>query len=220
MNLAYCLSNKGLHTLILQGKVGSLEAKIQVPQNITTNTVAMLGHPHSLFGGSMDNKVVTTMERACKDLGIRSIRFNFSGVGKSEGKFDNGIGESEDMQCILQQVLDLEPNISFILAGFSFGSYVTYRVALNLTPLLLLSIAPPVERFDYSKMVSCPWVVIQGLNDDVVNPQINLEFATKMSPPIKVITFINTGHFFHGQLLALRETIVTTMQGFLAFSKE
>ncbi|OGV26484.1 MAG: hypothetical protein A3F18_06865 [Legionellales bacterium RIFCSPHIGHO2_12_FULL_37_14] len=220
MNLAYCLSNKGLHTLILQGKVGSLEAKIQVPQNITTNTVAMLGHPHSLFGGSMDNKVVTTMERACKDLGIRSIRFNFRGVGKSEGKFDNGIGESEDMQCILQQVLDLEPNISFILAGFSFGSYVTYRVALNLTPLLLLSIAPPVERFDYSKMVSCPWVVIQGLNDDVVNPQINLEFATKMSPPIKVITFNNTGHFFHGQLLALRETIVTTMQGFLAFSKE
>lgn len=207
MNLADCLQNKDAHILTIQGNIGILELRIYVPEEVKANTIAMIGHPHSLFGGSMDNKVVTTIARACSDLGIKSITFNFRGVGKSQGDFDNGVGESADMQHIMTEIAKIAPNVRWILAGFSFGSYVAYRVALNIKPVLLLSIAPPVERCDYNNNPDCPWIIIQGMKDDVVDPWHNINFATNHNPPIEVVEFKDAGHFFHGQLLRLRETI-------------
>ena len=201
-------TSPGEHRFVFQGQVGSLEAICVVPLERKQPYIAILGHPHSLQGGSMSNKVVTTLARACVEVGILSIRFNFRGVGESEGEYDAGVGESEDMLLLMKQ-LQLElPETQFILAGFSFGSYVVYRAALKMAPKLLLTIAPPVHHYDYTLSTEAhPWVIFQGDADEVVPPTEVLEFAEHHVPPLEVIRFPDTGHFFHGKLLILREKL-------------
>jgi alpha/beta superfamily hydrolase len=205
---AELIRTPGEHHLLYPGPVGQIEAVLMIPENPTTQSMAVLGHPHSLQGGSMSNKVVTTMARAFRDVGLRSLRFNFRGVGLTEGQFDHGRGESEDMLAWMQSLKTLEPDLNFVLAGFSFGSYVTHRTACQWTPNWLLSIAPPIERYDYHQDPQCPWVVIQGDADEVVDAQGVFDFVAHYPRPIELISFEHTGHFFHGQLLKLREVVV------------
>jgi hypothetical protein len=155
----------------------------------------------------MQNKVVTTTARAMKDLNIPSIRFNFRGVGNSEGVFDHGIGESADMISLCKEILAINPNMQFILTGFSFGSFVSYRAACEIPNILLLSIAPPVPRFDFKfqKPLSKAWHIIQGNADEVVEPELVVHFAKEQQLPLHI--FSHTGHFFHGKLLDLRDKI-------------
>lgn len=199
----------GEHAFTFQGKVGQLEAFCVNPDHQITPYMAILGHPHSLQGGTFSNKVITTLARTFAAVGISSIRFNFRGVGASEGEYDAGIGESEDLLILMQQVIEAMPDTQFILAGFSFGSYVVYRAALEYAPKLLLSIAPPVHHYDYTVKPThaYPWVIVQGEADEVVDANLVFQFAARQSPPVKVIRFPETGHFFHGKLLLLRETI-------------
>lgn len=201
------LTNPGETPFTFQGEVGPLEAICLVPDAPQTEKIAILGHPHPLHGGTMSNKVVTTMARAFKDVGIPSIRFNFRGVGASVGTHDHGVGESEDMSLLFQQIQTKQPRVQLILAGFSFGSYVTYRVTLKHSASLLMSIAPPIERYDYQSSPACPWIIIQGDADEVVHAPGVFEFAVTHQPPIELIRFEGTGHFFHGKLLLLRQTI-------------
>lgn len=208
MRLTDKLNTPGEHTFLFPGVVGQLEITLTVPENPDTRYIALLGHPHSLQGGSMNNKVVTTLARAFKDLHIPNLRFNFRGVGNSAGCFDKGLGESEDMLFLASCCLKEQPHIKFLFAGFSFGSYVAYRAAAHFPHVLLITVAPAVLNFDYTEFSAPqPWVVLQGDDDEVVPLQAVLDFVA-LSPSIsKVLRFPATGHFFHGKLIDLRACI-------------
>lgn len=203
------LNIPGEHPFQFQGKTGKLEGITTVPETLSENYLAILGHPHSLYGGTMQNKVVTTMARAFKDRGILSIRFNFRGVGASEGAYDAGIGESEDMLILAHQWLGEMPNTLLLFAGFSFGSYVCYRAAAQLENALLVSVAPAVHHYNYNefKPAPRPWVILQGDTDEVVPAHQVWEFAEQQNPPLPLIRFPETTHFFHGKLLDLKTEI-------------
>ncbi|CEG55882.1 alpha/beta hydrolase [Legionella fallonii] len=204
------LATPGEHPLLLQGLAGQLEAVLTVPEQIKDNAVAFLGHPHSLQGGSMSNKVVTTLARVFKELGIPSLRFNFRGVGQSEGAYDNGIGESDDMIALVKAWQREQPETKLIFAGFSFGSYVAYRTAAQFASMLLITIAPPVHHYDYTEYnpQPDPWLIIQGDADEVVPYSLVMNFAQLASPAIPVIEFADTGHFFHGKLIELKTKLI------------
>ena len=204
MNLAELCHKPGEHRGFLQGRVGVLEACLTVPDEITGEHIALLGHPHSLKGGSMQNKVVTTLANVFKLLGIPSLRFNFRGVGESAGLYDAGLGESDDMLDLAAFCEEALPEAKLLFAGFSFGSFVAYRAAAQIEHDLLLSIAPPVNHFDFTAFPvdPAPWVLVQGDNDEVIPSDVVLEFAE--SRDISVLRFAETGHFFHGKLVDLK----------------
>lgn len=200
------LTIPGEHSLVLQGLAGQIEAVLSIPLETSTHFVALLGHPHSLQGGTMNNKVVTTMARAFKELGIPSLRFNFRGVGQSAGSYDNGIGESQDMIGLAQEWMKANPEVTIICAGFSFGSYVAYRTAAQCAGCLLITIAPPVHHYNYNEFSPPPnpWLIIHGDDDEVVPLQFVSDFAQKSNPTIPLIRFPQTTHFFHGKLIDLK----------------
>lgn len=199
------------HALSLEGGAGVIEAVLTVPPEPRA-AVAFLGHPNSLQGGSMQNKVVTTLARAFRDAGVPSLRLNFRGVGRSDGVYDNGIGESEDMLALARHWQEQRPGDKTVLAGFSFGSWVTYRVAAQLPHALLLSIAPPVDRYDFKTFTPAPapWEVFMGDADEVVAFTEVAAFCREQNLPLH--RFPDTSHFFHGKLLLLREAIATTLE--------
>ncbi|ETO94158.1 alpha/beta hydrolase [Legionella oakridgensis] len=204
------LNTAGEHPFVIEGQAGQLEGIFTVPEKARTDYLAVLGHPHSLQGGSMNNKVVTTLARLFKELAVPSIRFNFRGVGQSAGLYDHGIGESEDMLSIARQYKEQISPVNFIFAGFSFGSYVAYRTAAQHEHALLITVAPPVHHYDYTEYdsVPAPWILVQGDDDDVVPLQFVLDFAARLKPSISVLRFPETGHFFHGRLLELKSGLL------------
>ncbi|WP_298622734.1 alpha/beta hydrolase [uncultured Legionella sp.] len=214
------LNTPGEHFLLLNGGAGEIEAVLTVPDTIKHQHVAFLGHPHSLQGGTMNNKVVTTMARAFKEFGIPSLRFNFRGVGQSSGAYDAGIGESEDMLGLVRAWQKELPELKLICAGFSFGSYVAYRTAAQADASILITIAPPVHHYNYAEFEARPesWLIIQGDADEVVPSDLVYEFARQSMPEIEVVTFADTGHFFHGKLLDLKATLLEHLHGWIKAS--
>jgi len=208
------LDSPGEHKLYLPGKVGKLEAILAVPDEANTKFLALVGHPHSLQGGTMQNKVVTTLVRTFKALGIPSLRFNFRGVGESEGAYDEGIGESEDMLALVDLYQQEFPEVKLIFAGFSFGSYVAYRSAAQVASALLITIAPPVHHYDYTEyaLTHAPWIIVQGDADEVVPESQVTDFARENSLLIPIMYFSETGHFFHGKLVELKERLLESIQ--------
>lgn len=206
MQLIDMLTTPGEHPLFLNGVVGQLEAVLSIPIQSQSQWVALLGHPHSLQGGTMNNKVVTTMARVFKDLGIPSLRFNFRGVGQSAGLYDEGIGEGADMIALAKEWQEVNPGLRFIFAGFSFGSYVAYRAATEFENSVLITIAPPVHHYDYQTVTPrpTPWLIVQGKEDEIVPAQLVHRFAQDANPPITLIELPNATHFFHGQLIELK----------------
>ena len=204
------LNTPGEHALILHGESGQLEAILTVPSIKIIPYVGFLGHPHSLQGGTMYNKVVTTLARMFKECGIPSLRFNFRGVGLSEGMYDDGIGESQDMIALVKEWQKEQADVNIIFAGFSFGSFVAYRAAAQCKHALLLTIAPPVHHYNYKAYnpAPTPWLIVQGDADEVVPAELVIQFAQESSPVLPVIEFPQTGHFFHGKLIELKTQIV------------
>ncbi len=214
MNLTKKLAMPGEQALSFNGLAGPLEAVLTVPPQANEHYLALLGHPHSLQGGTMNNKVVTTMARAFKELGIPCLRFNFRGVGQSAGAYDAGLGESEDMLAFTRLWQKEKPQVRFLFAGFSFGSYVAYRAAAHCSHDLLVTIAPPVHHYNYQEFTPAPspWLIFQGDEDEVVPLAVVLDFATKSSPPLTLIRFKETSHFFHGKLLELKAQIIDSVR--------
>ncbi len=191
----------------LRGPAGMLEAIADVP--VAADAVPAVGvicHPHPLHGGSIHNKVVTILERALRELGLATIRFNYRGVGDSDGEFDDGYGETEDLLAVLEWVRRVQPDADLWLGGFSFGSYVALRAAQHLKLKQLISVAPPVGRYEFSEMdrPDCAWMVIQGDEDDVVSTDAVREWANAQEPPPDLIVMEQAGHFFHRRLMDLR----------------
>jgi alpha/beta superfamily hydrolase len=209
------LNSPGSHALIYPGIVGDLEVELSVPSHPISNALAMIGHPHPLFGGTMNNKVVSTLVRVFDALNIPSLRFNFRGVGKSEGGYDAGLGESEDMLLLVKQWLIERPETRVFFAGFSFGSYVAWRAAVQSKAALLISIAPPVHHYDYTEFPPAPhpWIVVQGDQDEVVPANLVCDFV-KRYPTIELLRFANASHFFHGELIALKEQLIHAIQAY------
>ncbi|MFA5958907.1 MAG: hypothetical protein WC785_00130 [Tatlockia sp.] len=209
MLLSSALHTEGEHPFVVAGRAGDIETRLTIPPNAKESHLALIGHPHSLQGGTMNNKVVTTMMRAFKELGIPSLRFNFRGVGESEGQYDAGVGESEDMLLLMRHWQQERPDTQFIFAGFSFGSYVAYRAAAQCKNELLITIAPPVHHYDYKEFAApTPWLIVQGDSDEVVPMSLVLDFAEEFSPSLPVVCFPDTSHFFHGKLLELKNSLI------------
>ena len=212
MSLSHLLNTPGEHSLELPGVMGSIEACLSVPVDKSNDYIAVLGHPHSLQGGTMNNKVVTTLARLFKALGIASLRFNFRGVGASFGTYDAGIGESDDMCALARLFQNESPGAELIFAGFSFGSYVAYRAAAQLPNALLITIAPSVHHYDYTeyKPKPMPWIIVQGDLDEVVPLSLVVDFAVQEGLPL--IRLAQATHFFHGQLLILKDKLTDAIQ--------
>lgn len=202
----------GEYPFVFHGKAGKLEAVFVKPPSSDGRYIALLGHPHSLQGGTMNNKVVTTLARTFKELGIPSIRFNFRGVGQSSGEYDAGVGESDDLLLLALACEREFPGVKIIFAGFSFGSYVTYRAAAQHSHALLISIAPAVHHYDYAEFSPppSPWIILQGDADEVVPIASVRSFVAQL--PVVYLEFPETGHFFHGKLIDLKSSLIQLIQ--------
>lgn len=171
------------------------------------NGIAVICHPHPQHGGTMDNKVVTTLMRTYRDLGIHVLRFNFRGVGKSEGTFDNAIGELDDLLAVIAWVKNNMPQSPNLMAGFSFGSSIVARASYIVEGLRHLTlVAPPVERYEYDRegVFNAPVCVIQGDQDERVLAQGVYDWVEKLDSPTDLIRYPEAGHFFHGFLTSLK----------------
>ena len=191
----------------MRGPVGKLECAVDVPSPTTERSVTIvLCHPHPQHGGTMHNKVVTIMERSMRELGLRTVCFNFRGTGASEGSFDDGYGETDDLFAVVEWVRRTRPHDQLWLGGFSFGAYVSLRAASNLSLGQLISIAPPVDRYEFSTLhrPECAWLVVQGDEDDVVSVEAVRAWAARTVPPPNLVVMNQAGHFFHRRLMDLR----------------
>ncbi|HJR72536.1 MAG TPA: alpha/beta hydrolase [Luteimonas sp.] len=203
----------------LPGPAGLLEAAVEAPEADVAPipVVAVVCHPLPTEGGSMHNKVVTMAARSLRELGATTLRFNFRGTGHSEGEFDEGRGETDDLRAVVAWVREQRPDHALWLAGFSFGAYVSIRAAEELKPAVLISIAPPAGRWDFENMAlpSMPWLVIQGENDEIVDPQAVYDWLKKSKAKADVVRMPDTSHFFHRKLIDLRGAIKNGVRPYL-----
>ena len=191
----------------LRGPAGAIECASDVPEKeCEIPAVIIICHPHPLHSGTMHNKVVTIMERSMRELGLRTVRFNFRGAGESEGEHDDSYGETDDLFAVAEWVRRTRPDDTLWLGGFSFGSYVASRAALNLDIGQLITIAPPVDRypFDSLRHPECPWLVIQGDEDEIVSIDQVRQWSSTLKPPPELIVMQEADHFFHRRLMDLR----------------
>ena len=194
-------------TFLMAGQIGKLEVMTTSPENMEKSMTGIICHPHPLHGGTMHNKVVTTIAKAFDQLGLRTVRFNFRGVGKSEGKYDNAIGETNDLQTIVKWVRYNYPNDEIWLAGFSFGAYIAAKVAnVDRTIARLITIAPVLNHSNYITLnnIICPWWLIVGKQDQLVSFTDVKTFVDNSPVAIKFIPIEEANHFFHGILIKLR----------------
>jgi uncharacterized protein len=202
-----------LERLFIDGQAGALEAVVEDP-GVAGSSYAVVCHPHPLFGGTMDNKVVTTVARALQETGMPTLRFNFRGVGASGGVFDQGIGETADADAVASWGAARWPGRALVAAGFSFGGYVALRLAQHRVPRHLITIAPAIQRFDAVSMVvpQCPWLVVQGDADDVVDPAAVIAGVNGLEPKPRLVVLPGVGHFFHGRLHELRDAVIDAIR--------
>jgi uncharacterized protein len=175
-------------------------------------------HPHPLHGGTMDNKVVWTLARAFQEHGAPTIRFNFRGVGASAGGYDGGEGEVADALAMVAYGRTRWPGAALWLAGFSFGGVVALRAAAAARPALLVTVAPGITRIAVGDAPTpeCPWLIVQGESDDVVPAAAVSAWARTLRPAPQLIVLPGAGHFFHGRINELRDTVLDFLQRTLA----
>ena len=201
--------NAATQALALPGPAGVLEALLDFPAHGTVLGTAVIAHPHPLFGGTMQNKVVQTLARAFVQCGWRAVRFNFRGVGASAGTYDEGRGEAQDMLAVVEQVAPQGP---LALAGFSFGAFVTSHVAQTLVTVRsldkLVLVGTAASRFEVAPVapeLHEQTLVLHGEQDDTVPLSSVMDWARPQSLPVTVIPGVE--HFFHGQLPLLRSLV-------------
>jgi alpha/beta superfamily hydrolase len=203
----------------LAGPAGPLEARIEDPAPGTVATVCgVVCHPHPLYGGTMQNKVVHTLARAMQELGAPTVRFNFRGVGASAGQYDGGTGELEDALTACTWARAHWRCEALWLAGFSFGAAVALEAAAVAQPAALVTVAPPVGRIIVAPMIrpSCPWLVVQGDRDELVDVAAVRRWVGEFEVPPRIVVLSEAEHFFHGRLGELRAAVL----GFLSARDE
>jgi alpha/beta superfamily hydrolase len=211
-----------LEKIHIEGASGNLQAAWHgVPES---SDCLIICHPHPLFGGTMDNKVVTTLARTYLDLGVNVLRFNFRGIGQSDGEYGDISGEVQDCKSALKWLLEHHDITRLFLAGFSFGAYVAAKVAFdfkddikevasaahsNIQLEHLLLVAPSVinSPFEQATPLVCPTTVVMGGQDEVVAYQDVSDWSDALYPPAQFIDLPQASHFFHGQLVILKREI-------------
>ena len=202
-----------MKTFFIQGEAGVLETAIDSPKLAQHPDISVvICHPHPLFQGTMNNKVVTTIAKAFNNLGIEAVRFNYRGVGNSQGSYDEAEGELDDTISIIDNILINKPEQKIILTGFSFGGVIAYKAVMKhpQQTKALLTISPAIINFPLkdSPQPSMPWCLIQGIDDEVVSyDKVSQFFIHQTSVDATFIRLNNVGHFFHGQLVKLRKHI-------------
>lgn len=201
--------------LTLSGPAGAIEGLRDEPLHLPPGThgrgVAVIAHPHPLYGGTMNNKVVQTLARAFVQCGFSAVRFNFRGVGASQGSFDHGVGEVDDLLAVVEQVAPA--GMPLALAGFSFGAFATCQAVNRLWPQRALEsivlVGTAASRFEVAPLPPEAHeraLVVHGEQDDTVPLAAVMDWARPQMLPVTVIPGVE--HFFHGQLTLLKHLVV------------
>lgn len=203
----------------IDGPAGRLEVALDLPARAPRG-LAVIGHPHPLQGGTLDNKVAQTLARAWVQLGFASVRPNFRGVGASEGRYAEGLGETEDLRAAMQYAsveLELPQDAPLALAGFSFGGFVAARLCaqlgeqgrevqhLSLVAPAVASFAVPAPRDAEGRPLARRMLVVHGDADEVVPLAATMDWARPHAQPVLVVP--GAGHFFHGLLTPLKQWV-------------
>lgn len=203
-------------TIAIQGPAGQLEAVLTTPNATPLKYIGIVCHPHPLHGGTMNNKVVHTLVKTFRDLGMTTLRFNYRGVGNSAGSYDNGIGETDDVLAIIEYVKQNFPDHKICLAGFSFGAYVSLRASTQTPIHLLISVAPPVTNYEINNLIpKCPWIVVHGDKDELFEINAVIDWIAKLTPQPEFIRIVDASHFFHGKLIELRSELIKAARKYL-----
>lgn len=200
---------------VIQGEAGAIELRAHVPVEVAPCAVAVVAHPHPLFGGTMDNKVVTTIARAFYDADAATYRFNFRGVGASAGAHDDGRGETRDMLAVIAHVQSLHPGLPLWLAGFSFGGAVTLAASEHVRAAEMVLVAPAFERLSRWKEISNgqqdqtqppeTTIIIHGEKDQTVPLADSMDWARLRNIPVIVVP--DADHFFHLRLHIIKRLV-------------
>ncbi|NLD13699.1 MAG: alpha/beta hydrolase [Gammaproteobacteria bacterium] len=197
----------------IPGPAGALEAMYLATEG--AQGVALLCHPNPQQGGTMLNKVVSTLQRTARDQGLATLRFNYRGTGNSEGEHDMASGEVDDAEAALAWLQERHPGLPVYLFGFSFGGFVAAslsgRLELRGEPAMQICLAAPAV----TRLVSPHWLagqgrltVIQPEQDEVIDPQQVYDWAQAQQRPLQLVRIADSGHFFHGKLVELKEAVL------------
>ena len=189
---------------------GRLEAILKEPRSGPINGVALVLHPHPLFGGTMHNKVVFRAAAALNDAGLIVLRINFRGVGQSTGEHDEGRGEGEDARAALDYLAENYPSQKITLCGFSFGARVGLDVGMSDARVRqMISIGTPVDKYDFSFLEDTrkPILFVQGERDEYGSVDHLRELVAQIKSPVELKVIAGAGHFFDHQLDELKAAI-------------
>jgi alpha/beta superfamily hydrolase len=198
---------------MIAGPSGQLEALwLDTPD---ARGVALICHPNPVQGGTMLNKVVSTLQRTARDSGLATLRFNYRGVGASAGSHDMHSGEVDDAEAVALWLREQHPDLPVTLLGFSFGGFVAAALgarleAQNITLEKLFMVAPAVHRLtaDNPPAAHCPLVVIQPEADEVIDPQVVYDWSAALGRAHELLKVAECGHFFHGKLTDLKDLLL------------
>ena len=201
-----------IESLLIDGPAGKLEAMIEAPESGQPDSVALVCHPHPLYGGTMHNKVVHRLARGLRRNGAAVLRFNFRGVGRSQGSHDHGAGEIEDARAGLAWLRARYPELSYTLAGFSFGSRVVLRLGCELmSAAKVVAAGFPTRAGSLDSLFDCrtPKIFIQSTHDQYgPRPELEMLFA-RLPEPKRLLWVDAADHFFSGALDAFEEAVVS-----------
>jgi len=194
--------------LILKNRENKIET---VFNDLDINSIALICHPHPLFGGSINNKVVTTLEKSFNENYISTIKFNFRGVGRSTGIYDHGISEIKDLKFVFDTFISIKNFTKIYIAGFSFGGHVAAQFVYNykLIDANLVLVAPAISNFA-TKNIDNNGILIQGGQDDLVDPESILKWNKNQNLNLHLIS--TSGHFFHNHLGELKKILVNYLK--------
>lgn len=199
--------------VVIPGPCGQLQALIlDQPE---ARGVALICHPNPVQGGTMLNKVVSTLQRSARDAGLATLRFNYRGVGGSEGEHDMHSGEIDDAEAVAHWLLERYPRLPLTLLGFSFGGFVAAGLGARLEQqgvelARLIMVAPAVTRLteEIPAAQRCPLTLIQPESDEVINPQAVYAWSAALGRPHELLKVAECGHFFHGKLTDLKDLVL------------
>lgn len=200
---------------LIAGAAGELECLIAMPAQ-SPRGIAVACHPHPLFGGAMSNKVVYMLAAIALKQGLVSLRFNFRGVGRSQGAHDSARGETDDCVALVEWLRLRAPGLPLLLSGFSFGAFVALNAAARARPAVLVSVAPPFGRYfaDAPNPPSpgCPWLALHSRDDDTVAYAETADILARYEPPPTLVTLDGAGHFFHGRLQDIQDAVTPFLE--------
>jgi alpha/beta superfamily hydrolase len=196
--------------IFIDGPAGRLETILDEPRDGAAKGCAVVCHPHPQHGGTMHNKVAHTLARSFVRLGFSALRFNFRGTEGSEGTYDEGAGELDDALAAVDWLRSRGPGGPLWVAGFSFGAAIAVRAADPARADGLVAVAPAIYRFarDLDKHPQCPFLVIQGDEDELVDVDETIEWVNGLEPGPELLVMTGAEHFFHGRLVELREAVM------------